>query len=165
MVVTPPLAWLQLLLFLINHECNPTPPRPAPLPPPAPQVDLVLDLVERKTGGLSAGGGLSAAGSGEGAWPGLIGSFSYNERNLFGLNQRLSVSAEIGQVGEAGGERREEGGGRRAGTQGLGGGEGGAGPCFKRDGKKRVPNTPATDWWPLSVISSYTPCRMCLTCV
>ncbi|PNW78727.1 hypothetical protein CHLRE_09g388097v5 [Chlamydomonas reinhardtii] len=64
----------------------------------APKVDLVLDLVERKTGGLSAGGGLSAAGSGEGAWPGLIGSFSYNERNLFGLNQRLSVSAEIGQV-------------------------------------------------------------------
>ncbi|GFR47681.1 hypothetical protein Agub_g9427, partial [Astrephomene gubernaculifera] len=61
-------------------------------------VDLVLDLLERKTGGLSAGGGLSAAASGEGAWPGLIGSFSYNERNLFGLNQRLSVSAEIGQV-------------------------------------------------------------------
>ncbi|GLC64066.1 hypothetical protein PLESTF_000114600 [Pleodorina starrii] len=64
----------------------------------APKVDLVLDLLERKTGGLSAGGGLSAAASGEGAWPGLIGSFSYNERNLFGLNQRLSVSAEIGQV-------------------------------------------------------------------
>ncbi|KAG2487188.1 hypothetical protein HYH03_014166 [Edaphochlamys debaryana] len=64
----------------------------------APKVDLVLDLVERKTGGLSAGGGLSAAASGEGAWPGLMGSFSYNERNLFGLNQRLSVSAEIGQV-------------------------------------------------------------------
>ncbi len=58
----------------------------------------MLDLLERKTGGLSAGGGISAAGAGEGAWPGLIGSFSYNERNLFGLNQRLTMSAEIGQV-------------------------------------------------------------------
>lgn len=66
------------------------------------QVDLVLDLLERKTGGLSAGGGISAAGTGEGAWPGLIGSFSYNERNLFGLNQRLTMSAEIGQVGAVG---------------------------------------------------------------
>ncbi|KXZ54331.1 hypothetical protein GPECTOR_5g414 [Gonium pectorale] len=62
------------------------------------RVDLVLDLLERKTGGLSAGGGISAAAAGEGAWPGLLGSFSYNERNLFGLNQRLTVSAEIGQV-------------------------------------------------------------------
>ncbi|GIL91181.1 hypothetical protein Vretimale_18825 [Volvox reticuliferus] len=64
----------------------------------APKVDLVLDLLERKTGGLSAGGGLSATAAGEGALPGLIGSFSYNERNLFGINQRLSISAEIGQV-------------------------------------------------------------------
>lgn len=34
----------------------------------------------------------------EGALPGFVGSFSYNERNLFGLNQKLSALVEIGQV-------------------------------------------------------------------
>lgn len=64
----------------------------------APSVDVIVNMKERKTGGLGCGGGLSAAATGEGAFPGLIGSFTYNERNLFGLNQRLSASAEIGQV-------------------------------------------------------------------
>lgn len=63
-----------------------------------PQLDLLLNLVERKTGGLGCGGGLSAAAAGEGGWPGLVGSFTFNERNLLGLNQRLSISAEVGQI-------------------------------------------------------------------
>ncbi len=62
------------------------------------QVDLIVNLVERKTGGLGAGGGLSTQARGEGALPGFVGNFSYSERNLFGLNQRLSAVVEIGQV-------------------------------------------------------------------
>jgi hypothetical protein len=38
----------------------------------------------------------------EGALPGFVGSFSYVERNLFGLNQKLSAVAELGQVGVPG---------------------------------------------------------------
>jgi len=30
--------------------------------------------------------------------PGFVGSFSYSERNLFGLNQKLSALVELGQV-------------------------------------------------------------------
>lgn len=30
--------------------------------------------------------------------PGLVGHVSYSERNLFGLNQRLTLSAEVGQA-------------------------------------------------------------------
>lgn len=63
-----------------------------------PLVDIILNMKERKTGGLGCGGGLSAGAAGEGGFPGIIGSFTYNERNLFGLNQRLSASAEIGQI-------------------------------------------------------------------
>jgi hypothetical protein len=63
------------------------------------QVDLTLNIVERKTGGLSAGGGISAQGHAEGALPGFIGSCSYSQRNLFGLNQKLSATVELGQVG------------------------------------------------------------------
>ena len=62
------------------------------------QVDLNLNLVERKTGGISAGGGISATGHAEGALPGIIGSAAYSQRNLFGLNQKLNASVEIGQV-------------------------------------------------------------------
>ena len=62
------------------------------------QVDLDINLIERKTGGMGAGGGLSAAAAGEGGFPGLVGSFSYSEKNLFGLNQRLSARVELGQV-------------------------------------------------------------------
>lgn len=66
--------------------------------PDHPKVDLTLNLVERKTGGLSAGGGISAQGHSEGALPGVVGSFSYSERNLFGLNQKLNATVELGQV-------------------------------------------------------------------
>jgi outer membrane protein insertion porin family len=63
-----------------------------------PQMDLTLNIVERKTGGLSAGGGISAQGHADGAMPGFIGSFSYSQRNLFGLNQKLAATVELGQV-------------------------------------------------------------------
>ena len=62
------------------------------------QVDLTLNITERKTGGLSAGGGISAQGHAEGAVPGFIGSCSYSQRNLFGLNQKLTATVELGQV-------------------------------------------------------------------
>lgn len=62
------------------------------------QVDLVLNVVERKSGGLSAGGGISAQGHAAGALPGFIGSASYAQRNLFGLNQKLSATVELGQA-------------------------------------------------------------------
>lgn len=64
----------------------------------APRVDLFLEVRERKFGGLSAGTGVSAAGTGEGALPGFIGQLSYSQRNLMGLGQRLTASAELGQV-------------------------------------------------------------------
>jgi hypothetical protein len=48
-----------------------------PLPPP--QVDLTINLVERKTGGLGAGTGISAQARGEGALPGFVGNFTYSQ--------------------------------------------------------------------------------------
>ena len=66
------------------------------------QVDLNLEIRERKTGGLSAGGGISATGAMEGAMPGVVGEVSYSQRNLFGLGQRLVASAKLGQVGGQG---------------------------------------------------------------
>ena len=65
---------------------------------PVPQVELVLNVKERKSGGLSAGGGISAQGHAQGALPGFIGSASYAQRNLFGLNQKLSATVELGQA-------------------------------------------------------------------
>lgn len=61
-------------------------------------MDLTLNVVERKTGGLSCGGGISSQGHSEGALPGFIGSASFSQRNLFGLNQKLAATVEIGQV-------------------------------------------------------------------
>ena len=61
-------------------------------------MDLALEIRERKTGGLSAGGGISATGAMEGALPGVVGEVSYSQRNLFGLGQRLVASAKLGQV-------------------------------------------------------------------
>ena len=58
----------------------------------------MLNVVERKSGGLSAGGGISAQGHAAGALPGFIGSASYAQRNLFGLNQKLSATVELGQA-------------------------------------------------------------------
>lgn len=57
------------------------------------QIDLDINLVERKTGGLGAGGGLATGGG-----LGVVGSFSYSEKNLFGLNQKLTAQVELGQV-------------------------------------------------------------------
>ncbi|DBB13937.1 TPA: hypothetical protein ACH3X3_000916 [Trebouxia sp. C0006] len=62
-----------------------------------PTVDLTLQVKERKNGGLSAGCGISAQGHAEGAMPGFIGSCSYSQRNLFGLNQKLTAALEAGQ--------------------------------------------------------------------
>jgi len=61
-------------------------------------VDLTLNVVERKTGGFSAGGGLSARGVMEGSLSGFIGSCAYTQKNLFGLNHKLAASLEAGQV-------------------------------------------------------------------
>ena len=64
----------------------------------SPKLDLVIKLVEKKTMGIGGGGGLSAHGSAAGGMPGVVGNFSFTEKNLFGLNQKLSAQAEIGQV-------------------------------------------------------------------
>ncbi|KAL8161291.1 hypothetical protein V2J09_012780 [Rumex salicifolius] len=61
------------------------------------KVDLVMNLVERVSGGFSAGGGISS-GITSGPLSGLIGSFAYSHRNLFGRNQKVNVSLERGQV-------------------------------------------------------------------
>eukprot|EP00271_Cylindrocystis_brebissonii_P001837 TRINITY_DN1213_c0_g1_i1.p1 TRINITY_DN1213_c0_g1~~TRINITY_DN1213_c0_g1_i1.p1 ORF type:complete len:900 (+),score=147.38 TRINITY_DN1213_c0_g1_i1:214-2913(+) len=62
-------------------------------------VDLTMNVVERKPGGFSAGGGLSGSSISSGALlSGLIGSFAYSHRNAFGRNQKLNVSVERGQV-------------------------------------------------------------------
>ncbi|KAG0589524.1 hypothetical protein KC19_1G026600 [Ceratodon purpureus] len=61
-------------------------------------VDLTMNVVERVTGGFSAGGGLSGNGISNGALSGLVGSFAYSHRNAFGRNQKLNVSLERGQV-------------------------------------------------------------------
>jgi outer membrane protein insertion porin family len=47
--------------------------------PQHPQVDLTINLVERKTGGLGAGTGISAQARGEGALPGFVGNFTYSQ--------------------------------------------------------------------------------------
>ncbi|XP_008798772.2 outer envelope protein 80, chloroplastic-like isoform X1 [Phoenix dactylifera] len=61
------------------------------------KVDLVMNLVERPSGGFSAGGGISY-GITNGPLAGLIGSFAYSHRNVFGRNQKLNFSLERGQI-------------------------------------------------------------------
>ncbi|KAK1307427.1 hypothetical protein QJS10_CPA10g00166 [Acorus calamus] len=61
------------------------------------KVDLVMNLVERVSGGFSAGGGISS-GITNGPLSGLIGSFAYSHRNVFGRNQKLNLSVERGQI-------------------------------------------------------------------
>ena len=63
-----------------------------------PKIVLTINVVERKTGGFSAGGGISASQSSEGPMPGFVGSCAYSQRNLFGQNQKLTASIEIGQA-------------------------------------------------------------------
>ncbi|XWS71140.1 hypothetical protein CRYUN_Cryun03dG0113200 [Craigia yunnanensis] len=55
------------------------------------KVDLIMNVVERPSGGFSAGGGISS-GITSGPLSGLIG------RNLFGRNQKLNISLERGQI-------------------------------------------------------------------
>ncbi|KAK4725470.1 hypothetical protein R3W88_028249 [Solanum pinnatisectum] len=62
------------------------------------KVDLVMNVVERKSGGgISAGGGISS-GITSGPLAGLIGSCAIYHKNLFGRNQKLNLSLERGQV-------------------------------------------------------------------
>jgi len=53
------------------------------------------DLGKGKSGKGGEGGG--GGGGGTSMFPSLVGSFSFYDRNLFGLAQRLNVSAELGQ--------------------------------------------------------------------
>lgn len=71
------------------------------LPKPAPeegQIDLQVNVVERATGGFSAGGGISPTSMTRGALSGVVGSADYSHNNLFGLNQKLSCKLELGQL-------------------------------------------------------------------
>lgn len=61
------------------------------------KVDLIMNVVERPSGGFSAGGGISS-GITSGPLSGLIGSFAYSHRNVFGRNQKLNISLERGQI-------------------------------------------------------------------
>ncbi|XP_031256933.1 outer envelope protein 80, chloroplastic isoform X1 [Pistacia vera] len=61
------------------------------------KVDLIMNVVERPSGGFSAGGGISS-GITSGPLSGLIGSFAYSHRNVFGGNQKLNISLERGQI-------------------------------------------------------------------
>ncbi|TYI15488.1 hypothetical protein ES332_A08G189500v1 [Gossypium tomentosum] len=61
------------------------------------KVDLVMNVVERPSGGFSAGGGISSWIT-SGPLSGLIGSFAYSYRNLFGRNQKLNNSLKRGQI-------------------------------------------------------------------
>ena len=53
------------------------------------KVNVVLSLIERSTGSVAAGGGVSSAS-------GLFGTVSYQEQNLFGRNQRLGAEVQLG---------------------------------------------------------------------
>ncbi|XP_015875980.2 outer envelope protein 80, chloroplastic [Ziziphus jujuba] len=68
-----------------------------PQPADTGKVDMVMNVVERPSGGFSAGGGISS-GITSGPLSGLIGSFAYSHRNLFGRNQKLHISLERGQI-------------------------------------------------------------------
>ncbi|KAH9324576.1 hypothetical protein KI387_004754, partial [Taxus chinensis] len=62
------------------------------------KVDLTMNVVERVNGGFSAAGGISTNGITGGLLSGLVGSFTYSHRNLFGRNQKFNVSVERGQI-------------------------------------------------------------------
>ncbi|XVF69667.1 hypothetical protein PTKIN_Ptkin11bG0100100 [Pterospermum kingtungense] len=61
------------------------------------KVDLIMNVVERPTGRFSAGAGISS-GITIDHLSGIFGSFAYSDRNLFGINQKLNISLERGQV-------------------------------------------------------------------
>lgn len=54
------------------------------------RVVLVLDVVERNTGSITAGGGFSSSS-------GLFGSVGYQQQNLGGNNQRIGAEVQVGQ--------------------------------------------------------------------
>ncbi|KAK4608360.1 hypothetical protein RGQ29_001964 [Quercus rubra] len=68
-----------------------------PQPADTGKVDMVMNVVERPNGGFSAGGGISS-GITSGPLSGLIGSFAYSHRNVFGRSQKLNISLERGQI-------------------------------------------------------------------
>jgi outer membrane protein insertion porin family len=53
-------------------------------------VDVVVNVVERNSGQIAAGAGISSAS-------GLFGTISYQEQNLNGRNQKLGAELQIGQ--------------------------------------------------------------------
>lgn len=57
------------------------------------QVDVIVNVVERNTGSISAAAGISSAS-------GLFGTVSYQEQNLGGNNQRLSAEVQYGTQGD-----------------------------------------------------------------
>ena len=54
------------------------------------QVVVVVDVIERNTGSVAAGAGISSAS-------GLFGTISYQEQNLGGNNQTLGAELQVGQ--------------------------------------------------------------------
>lgn len=54
------------------------------------KVDVVVNVVERNSGSIAAGAGISSAS-------GLFGTVSYQEQNLNGRNQKLGAEVQIGQ--------------------------------------------------------------------
>jgi outer membrane protein insertion porin family len=54
------------------------------------QVVVVVDVIERNTGSLAAGAGISSAS-------GVFGSVSYQQQNLGGNNQTLGAELQVGQ--------------------------------------------------------------------
>ena len=54
------------------------------------KVDVVVNVVERNSGSIAAGAGVSSAS-------GLFGTISYQQQNLNGRNQKLGAELELGQ--------------------------------------------------------------------
>ncbi len=54
------------------------------------KVDVVVNVVERNSGSIAAGAGVSSAS-------GLFGTISYQQQNLNGRNQKLGAEIEVGQ--------------------------------------------------------------------
>jgi outer membrane protein insertion porin family len=54
------------------------------------KVDVVVNVVERNSGSIGAGAGISSAN-------GLFGTVSYQQQNLNGRNQKLGAELEVGQ--------------------------------------------------------------------
>ncbi|MEC4884897.1 MAG: BamA/TamA family outer membrane protein [Scytonema sp. PMC 1070.18] len=54
------------------------------------RVDVVVNVVERNSGSIAAGAGISSAS-------GLFGTVSYQEQNLNGRNQKLGAEVQVGQ--------------------------------------------------------------------